>query len=128
MLYTEMIVGDNTYKLRLGAMQMIALEDRMGKNPMTALTSGELPTLKDMMDIFHASLQEYQHKIKFEDACHIFDEFCAEDGNDQTKFFWFLMKVLQNNGYVSKDVDFDKIAKSSEEEVKKQLEEVDPKN
>lgn len=128
MLYKELSVGEKTYKCRIGAMAMIALEEKMGKNPITVLTGGEMPPIKDMIDIFHASLQEYHHEIKFKDACQIYDEYCSQEDNDQTKFFWFLMKVLQNNGYISKSVDFDKLESGAEEEVKKQLEEIDPKN
>lgn len=128
MLYKELTIGEETYKCRLNAKNAIALEDKLGKNPLTILTSGELPSLKDMITVFQATLQEYHHKIDFDKACDIYDKFCEEEGNDQTAFFYFLLKVLQCNGYINKDVDFDEIQNNTEEEVKKQLKEVESKN
>ena len=64
MLYTELAVGGKTLKLRLTTRAVIALEKKLGKNPLSVFTGvqgGELPTVSEIIAVLHASLQALEH-------------------------------------------------------------------
>lgn len=81
MMYTEMIVGDSTYKLRLTTRNTIALEKTLGYNPLDILFKmdrDELPKVGDLVNILHYSLQPYNHNLKLDDTYNIFDEYLGQ--------------------------------------------------
>ena len=69
MMYYEFTAGNKTYKLRLNTRNIVALEQKLGCNPVMVFKSldGEtLPTVSVMVTILHASLQALNHGISFE--------------------------------------------------------------
>lgn len=88
MLYKELTIKDKEYKLRLNARACVDLERRLKMNPVNVLMdlqNEKFPPLGQVLMIFHASLQEYQHGIKEDDVFALYDEYCAE-GHDLITF------------------------------------------
>lgn len=96
------------YKLRLDAMRVAQLEDKLGgQSPLTIFTKngeGSMPSLKDLILVLHYALVPYNHGIKLDDAYRIFDEFIAE-GNDITHFIPVVIEVFKTSGLIPKDVE-----------------------
>lgn len=54
MLYTELNIGNETYKLRLNTRASVSLEKALGKSPLAVfmdLDDGKMPQLLDMLII-----------------------------------------------------------------------------
>ncbi|MBQ0099702.1 MAG: hypothetical protein KBS91_04070 [Firmicutes bacterium] len=57
MLYYEFPVGEKTYKLSLNTKNTIALEKKLGMNPISIFGNGDrIPTLGEMIAFLHASM------------------------------------------------------------------------
>lgn len=109
MLYTDFVVGEKTYKLRLSTRSMITLEKRIGMNPLMIFGNGDtLPTVTTMVDILFVSLQEFNHGITLEDAYEIFDKY-IEDGHNTTDFIQVILDIYRTSG----------LLKSSKEQTEK---------
>lgn len=103
MMYVDFTVGNKDYKLRLNTRNIIALEKQLGCNPLSIFGNGDtLPTLTTMVQILHASLQQYQHNISLNDAFDIFDEYLAE-GKNMTDFIPVIVDIYKVSGLISKD-------------------------
>ena len=103
MYYTEFEAGGKTYKLRLNTRNLIALEKRIGVNPVSIFGNGDkLPTVTTMVDILFVSLQELQHGINLETAYGIFDDYIA-DGHKPTDFCMEIVKIYQVSGLLPKE-------------------------
>ena len=107
MMYVDFKVGNEEYKLRLNTRNIVTLEQKLGCNPLGVFGDGEIPKVTKMLDIFHASLQQYQHNIKFEDAYNIFDEWLA-DGHTVTDFAQVILDIYKVSGIVPEDVETEK--------------------
>jgi hypothetical protein len=105
-MYTEFLVGKKEYKLRLNTRNVVALEKKLGCNPLGIFgTDGEtIPTVGVMIDILHASLQAYEHNITYNDACDIFDAWIAE-GHSTVDFIYIILDVYKASGIVPKEVE-----------------------
>lgn len=104
MLYTELTIGDKSYKLRLNTRAIIVLEKQLGCNPIAIFGDGEdIPTISMMVSILHASLQQYQHNITINDAYDIFDEYLAE-GHAMTDFLPVIIEVYKVSGLIKTDI------------------------
>lgn len=82
MLYTELTVKDKTYRLRLTTMGVMALEDKMGRNPVEIfmdLSEGRLPKVREIVYVLHQALQPYHSGFSVEKAAELLDS-CAEEG------------------------------------------------
>lgn len=98
MLYTEFIVGDNTYKLRLNTRNIVALEKQINMGALTIFGDGErVPTVAEMVTILNYSLQQYHHGLNINDAYNIFDEWLAQ-GNSATDFISVIVDVYKVSG------------------------------
>lgn len=98
MLYKELNVNGKEYKLRLSTRGMVMLEKQLGCNPISIFGNGdELPTVTTMVQILHASLQQYHHNINLNDAYDIFDEYLA-DGNGATDFLAVIVDIYKVSG------------------------------
>lgn len=106
MMYKEFNVGEKTYKLRLNTRNVIALEEKLGCNPMLIFgVDGEtIPTVGTMVTILHSSLQALEHGITLNDACNIFDEWLA-DGNTAVNFVNIIMDIYKMSGIIPKDIN-----------------------
>lgn len=103
MLYTDFEAGNKAYKLRLTTRNIIALEKAIGMNPLSVFGTGNrIPTITEMVNILHASLQQYQHGITVNDAYDIFDDYLT-DGHTTTDFIPVIVEIYQTSGIMPKD-------------------------
>lgn len=104
MLYTELTIGTESYKLRLNTRAIIVLEKQLGCNPISIFGDGDtIPTISTMVSILHASLQQYQHGITLDAAYDIFDKYLA-DGHTMTDFLPVIVEVFKVSGLIKQDV------------------------
>ena len=84
MIYTEWkIEGREPLKLRLTSKGCVAVERRIGTNPMNLLMSMEedkLPPLEAVLIILHEALQPLEHGFDMEDLYDLYDEYVAGGG------------------------------------------------
>lgn len=100
MNYIDFEAGNKEYKLRLNTRDVIALEKRIGCNPLAIFGDGDtIPTMTTMVAVLHASLTQYQHGIKLEDAYNIFDDYLA-DGNSMTDFITVILEIYKASGLI----------------------------
>lgn len=100
MLYTEITIGTNQYKLRLNTRSVVMLEKQLGCNPISIFGNGEeLPTVTTMVTILHSSLQQYHHNISINDAYDIFDEYLA-DGHQMADFLTVIIDIYKASGLI----------------------------
>ena len=98
MNYVEFIAGNSEYKLRLSTRNIVALEKQIGCNPLMIFGNGnKVPTITEMVQILHASLQQYQHNITLEKAYEIFDTY-LEDGHASTDFITTIIEIYKASG------------------------------
>lgn len=101
MMYKEFTAGGKDYKLRLNIRNTVALEKQLGVNPLMIFGNGDtMPTITQMVQVLHASLQQYQHGITFNDTENIFDEW-LEDGNAITDFLPIILEIYKASGIIS---------------------------
>ena len=104
MFYTELNIGNETYKLRLTTRASVSLEKALGYNPLSmfmAIERGEMPKLGDMLIILHAMLQPLHHGINLDKTYDLFDNFVAE-GHNLFDLVPIFVEVFQESGYMAK--------------------------
>lgn len=108
MNYLDFEAGNKAYKLRLNTRNIVALEKRLGCNPMMIFgKDGErFPTVEDMVNVLWASLQQYQHGISTDDAYDIFDAYLAE-GHNPMEFLPILFDIYKVSGLIPKEAKID---------------------
>lgn len=100
MLYTEFNANGKEYKLRLNTRNVVMLEKQLGCNPLSIFGDGEtLPTITIMVQILHASMQQYHHSINLNEAYDIFDEYLA-DGHSATDFLSVIIDIYKVSGLI----------------------------
>ena len=108
MLYTELTVKDKTYRLRLTTMGVMALEDKLGRNPVEIfmeLSDGKLPKVKEIVYILHQSLQPYHNGFSVEKAAELLDS-CAEEGMSIYDLITTTVtELFRNAGLLGNEVD-----------------------
>ena len=108
MMYFEFNAGDKTYKLRLNTRNIVTLESKLGCNPLAIFGTGErIPTVTEMVNILHCSLQQYEHGISLNDAYEIFDKY-LEDGNSPTDFIKTILEIYKVSGIIRESVESEK--------------------
>lgn len=109
MMYIDFEAGNKTYKLRLNTRNTVALEKALGCNPLAIFGDDyeTMPTVTTMVTILHASLQQYNHGISFNDAFDIFDEW-LEAGNSAVDFVKIILELYQVSGIVPKGIEIEK--------------------
>jgi hypothetical protein len=97
-------VGSDVYKLRLNTRNMVMLEKALGCNPLNIFGANfdQVPTITTMVNILHASLQQYNHGISLNDAYDIFDRY-IEAGNATTDFIVVILDVYKASGLIPDD-------------------------
>lgn len=104
MLYTELQIGNYSYKLRLNTRASISLEKALGKSPLSVfmeLDNGEMPKLTDMLMILQACLQPYHHGMNMDKVYDLFDDYVA-DGHTLFDLVPVFIEVFQESGYLGK--------------------------
>ena len=105
MNYIDFTVGDKNYKLRLNIRNTVALEKQLGCNPLSIFGTGDtLPTITTMVNILHASLQQYQHNITLNNAYDIFEGW-LEDGNSIAEFMPVIIDIYKASGIIKDDAE-----------------------
>ena len=97
MLYKELKIGDKELKLRLSTRDCVALEKKLGRNPLDdlmAVEQGKLPTVV----VLHASLQKYQSNYSLENVYDLYDEY-IEEGNTLTDMLSVITDVFKVSGF-----------------------------
>lgn len=101
MLYTTFKMGQEELKLRLGSRDSIALERKLGTNPLNIfmeLSEGGLPKLEPMVAILHASAQKYQHGLTEDKFYDLYDEF-VDNGGSLTQLIPVVLEVFKVSGF-----------------------------
>ena len=103
-MFTELIIGNETYKLRLTTRASIGLEKALGYNPLTmfmSLENGEMPKMTDMLIILHSMLQPMNHGINMDKTYDLFDAYVAS-GHNLFDLVPVFIEVFQESGYMAK--------------------------
>lgn len=103
-MFTELTIGNETYKLRLTTRTSITLEKALGYNPLSlfmAIEDGAMPKMSDMLIILHAMLQSLHHGITLDKTYDLFDAYVA-DGHNLFDLVPVFIEVFQESGYMSK--------------------------
>ena len=112
MLYTELKVGDEVFKLRLNTKNSIALERALGYNPISLLMDiekGKMPKLNDILVIFQAMLQTYHHGMNMDKVYDIFDAYAEKEGKSMFDLIPVFVEVFQQSGYISKEAQAEEV-------------------
>ena len=103
MNYIEFEAGNEIYKLRLNTRDVVALEKRINCNPLAIFGDGEtIPTITIMVNILHASLTQYHHGIKLEDAYNIFDRYL--EAHTMTDFIPVILDIYKASGLIKDEL------------------------
>lgn len=123
MKYTEFKVGENEYKLRLGAQQVIQVEKKLGgKNVLDMFMKvggNSMPTLNECLIVLHGSMQKLNHGVTMEKVYDIYDEY-VEEGNTYTDLMPVLIDVMKVSGFFKEKKQ--KEGESEEEKTEKEQE------
>lgn len=100
-MYFDFEAGNKAYKLRLTTKAVMALESKIGCNPMMIFGTGgnRIPTVTEMIHILHNSLTHFNHGITVNDAMGIFDAW-LEDGHTPTDFIAVIVDVYKASGII----------------------------
>lgn len=118
-MYFDFEAGNKAYKLRLTTKAVMALESKIGCNPMMIFgTSGNrIPTVTEMIHILHNSLTHFNHGITVNDAMNIFDAW-LEDGHTPTDFIAVIVEVYKASGIIPNTQDAEDAAEEEEDNEK----------
>lgn len=112
MLYTSIEIGGKEYKCRLAAKNCVDLEKRMGTNPINVFAEiadgNKYPNLEDMILIFHASLQSFNHNITLEGAYDLYDAY-VDEGHNLLDLIPFLLEVFKISGFFQENAMKDEV-------------------
>lgn len=104
MNYYNFTVGNKEYKLRLNTRNIVELEKKIGCNPLGIFGKGDtIPTITTMVTVLHASLQQYNHGISFNDAFDIFDAY-LDEGNAATDFINVIVEIYKASGIINDSI------------------------
>lgn len=104
-MYFDFEAGNKAYKLRLTTKAVMALESKIGCNPMMVFGNGNrIPTITEMVHILHNSLTHFNHGITVNDAMDIFDTWLA-DGHTPTDFISVIVDIYKASGIIPADAD-----------------------
>ena len=105
-LYTTFTVGDKEYKCRLSARASVDLEDKLGTNPINlligAINNEQMPSLKVLIAVLHASLQSLEHGMSEDKVYELYDKW-VDEGNSYEDFLQLILSIFQNSGLISED-------------------------
>lgn len=103
MMYYDFEAGNKAYKLRLNTRSIVALEKVLGCNPLGIFGKGDtIPTVSSMVQVLHASLQQYNHGITLNGAYDIFDDYIA-DGHTSTDFILVIVEIYKVSGIMPEE-------------------------
>ena len=99
MLYVDFTAANKDYKLRLSTRNVVALETKLGCNPLSLFGDGErLPTITEMVTVLYFSMQQLNHGISMEDTYSIFDAYLEE--HSATEFIPVILEIYKASGLI----------------------------
>ena len=105
MMYYDFNAGGKEYKLRLNTRATVLLEKQLGCNPLGIFGAGDtIPTVTTMVNILHASLQQYHHGVDMNEAYNIFDAW-LEDNHAVTDFVAVIIELYKVSGIIKTDTN-----------------------
>ena len=105
MMYTEITIGNNTYKLRLNTRTSIDLEKKLGYNPLNLImemADNKMPKKMDVIIFLQSMLQVYHHGMNMDKVMDLFDVY-IEEGHNMFDLVQPFVEVLTEAGYIPKD-------------------------
>lgn len=100
-MYTELIIKDKQYKLKLTTQNIIGLEKVIKCNPLAIFGNGEeVPSVTVMVNILWFSLLKYHHGIGYQEACDLFDDYLEE--HTMTDFISVILDIYKTSGIITK--------------------------
>jgi hypothetical protein len=102
-MFTELIIGGESFKLRLTTKASVALEKALGYNPISMLMdidNGVMPKLNDVLIMLQVMLQTYHHGYSMDKVYDLFDRYVAE-GKGMFDLIPIFVEVFQQSGYLS---------------------------
>lgn len=103
MMYYDFTANGKQYKLRINIRNTVALEKKLGVNPIAIFGNGEtIPTVNNMVDVLHFSLQQYQHNIGYNETLEIFEEW-LNDGHTMLDFIPIILEIYKVSGIVGNE-------------------------
>ena len=103
MMYVDFAAGGNEYKLRLNTRDIVALESKLGCNPMAIFGNGStIPTITTMVQVLHASMSQYNHGMTLDKTYEVFDAWLA-DGHAMTDFISVIVEIYRVSGLIPAD-------------------------
>lgn len=103
MNYVLFNAGEKEYKLRLNTQNTINLENKIGCNPVAIFGNGDtIPKVTVMIQILHASLQQYEHGIALADTYNIWDTW-LNDGHEMSEFIPIIIDIYKVSGLIKND-------------------------
>lgn len=97
MMYVDFSAGSKDYKLRLSTRNVVALETKLGCNPLALFSNGDkLPTITEMVTVLFFSMQQLNHGISMEDTYCIFDAYLEE--HTATDFIHVMLEIYKASG------------------------------
>jgi hypothetical protein len=106
-MFTELNIGNESYKLRLNTRASIGLEKALGRSPLAVfmdIDEGEMPKLQDMLIILQACLQPYNPGFTTDKTYDLFDRY-VEDGHNIFDLVPVFIEVFQECGYLAKSTE-----------------------
>jgi hypothetical protein len=102
-MYVDFNAGNNSYKLRLNVRSTVLLEKQLGCNPLSVFGKGDtIPTITSMVQILHASLQQYEHGINLDTAQDIFEAW-LNDGHTVNDFIEVIIDIYRVSGIIKNE-------------------------
>lgn len=105
MLYTDFLVGEKTYKLRLNTRNIVLLEKALGMNPVLIFSNAankHAPTVEQMVLVLHYSLRWENPEITLDEAYDIFDAW-LEEGHITGEFVSVITEIYMLSGLFKKE-------------------------
>ncbi|MBS5369179.1 MAG: hypothetical protein KHY19_06940 [Coprobacillus cateniformis] len=102
--YAVWTVDGRDYKLKLTTQAVINLENKLGMNLLSVVSStdsGNLPPLKVMLLIAHQAMQKFEHGIKEDDVIEMFDKYQDEGGTQMSFMTDVFLPIYQVSGFFS---------------------------
>lgn len=100
MNYYDFEVNGKSYKLRLNTRSIVALEKKLGCNPIGIFGKGDtIPTIGQMVEVLHASMTQLNHGITLDEAYDIFDQW-IEEGHTATDFIPIIVEIYKFSGII----------------------------
>ena len=96
-------VGGKTYKLKLRTPAIVELEQKYKTNLMNIMGSGQggMPALSVMLDVAHAAMKDWQHRITKNEVQSLFSKYVEEGGSQLSFYMTVYMEIFTVSGFFS---------------------------